>query len=643
MLQHIGHFLSRKGSSHKVSTSNQNNQDNSNITKPHRSQSHSSIDDHSKLVNAKLLRSSSSSKVIDPKSENGEKLHGSPKIKDSTVNQKDLIDESTNNFENLNVNNDSESFKLNLNNNNVNNIDNQNAPNIQHFNQPNTVSDNNVPDFDQERTDMNNITQTPAHSTNSLPTLQENQVQDNFSDQRPPNAVDEENNFQVTNSNQQQQQLQQAEQTHSEEVQNSEEFTITDQIPNEDEQKESLQDESTDDSDDTCSIDISALPEIGTEYVTTSSKPIYEGANGIIYKGSNVEHSKTLVLKRIKHNLTESHQQYVSSVKREYKNMKTSSPNKNIIEIIDLAKYSDSKEFVLVLPYFPQGDLLDFLSKLRRHQISLNSNLKDSIFKQILKGVHFLHSKNIVHRDLKPENFLIDLNGVVKISDFGYSLNLNHQTKLFKIFKHDPHFLTVGTNSFKSPEIFDLETSQNDGKFSLNQFKLQSKNFSTLKKFDIWALGIIYFVIYLMKNPWPTANPNDPKNINFQKYLKIYPKSSKENDESIFNKNLKNLINDLNNKTIKLNNSSIELFKDLHYDSRSILLRILNPNIDSRIDIDEILQSKWISEVYANPKELIDLIVHKERKVSNGSSGGGNSNSNSSTNICSCGSTKNLN
>lgn len=38
---------------------------------------------------------------------------------------------------------------------------------------------------------------------------------------------------------------------------------------------------------------------------------------------------------------------------------------------------------------------------------------------QILKGFEFLHSKMILHRDFKPENVLINIDGTLKITDFG--------------------------------------------------------------------------------------------------------------------------------------------------------------------------------------------------------------------------------
>jgi serine/threonine protein kinase len=39
----------------------------------------------------------------------------------------------------------------------------------------------------------------------------------------------------------------------------------------------------------------------------------------------------------------------------------------------------------------------------------------------MLEGLEYCHNLDIVYRDIKPENILIDIDGHVKIADFGLS------------------------------------------------------------------------------------------------------------------------------------------------------------------------------------------------------------------------------
>lgn len=44
------------------------------------------------------------------------------------------------------------------------------------------------------------------------------------------------------------------------------------------------------------------------------------------------------------------------------------------------------------------------------------------IFKQLLRGVLYIHSQGVIHRDLKPGNIYIGNEGAVKIGDFGLAV-----------------------------------------------------------------------------------------------------------------------------------------------------------------------------------------------------------------------------
>ncbi len=51
----------------------------------------------------------------------------------------------------------------------------------------------------------------------------------------------------------------------------------------------------------------------------------------------------------------------------------------------------------------------------------MNEDIAKYMFKQLIEGLHYIHSKNIVHRDIKLDNILLDNEGNIKIGDFGVS------------------------------------------------------------------------------------------------------------------------------------------------------------------------------------------------------------------------------
>jgi serine/threonine protein kinase len=40
-------------------------------------------------------------------------------------------------------------------------------------------------------------------------------------------------------------------------------------------------------------------------------------------------------------------------------------------------------------------------------------------FTEICLGIQYLHDRHIIYRDIKPENILLDIDGHVRIGDFG--------------------------------------------------------------------------------------------------------------------------------------------------------------------------------------------------------------------------------
>ncbi|CAD8161916.1 unnamed protein product [Paramecium octaurelia] len=79
--------------------------------------------------------------------------------------------------------------------------------------------------------------------------------------------------------------------------------------------------------------------------------------------------------------------------------------------------FESRRFFVFVLEYCSGGELFFLLRKIKR------MSEKDAFFyfSEICLGMKTLHSSNIIYRDIKPENILIDLDGHIRIADFGLS------------------------------------------------------------------------------------------------------------------------------------------------------------------------------------------------------------------------------
>ena len=68
-----------------------------------------------------------------------------------------------------------------------------------------------------------------------------------------------------------------------------------------------------------------------------------------------------------------------------------------------------------IMEYCPGGELFYHLKRVKRMQ----ENWARFYITEIALGIQYLHKKFTIYRDLKPENIFIDINGHVRIGDFG--------------------------------------------------------------------------------------------------------------------------------------------------------------------------------------------------------------------------------
>jgi len=136
------------------------------------------------------------------------------------------------------------------------------------------------------------------------------------------------------------------------------------------------------------------------------------------------------------------------------------------------ASFQDTDRLYMLMEYVIGGELFSYLRKVGR----FSAETSRFYAAEITLALEYLHSLNIVYRDLKPENLLIDSEGHMKITDFGFAKVVEDRT-----------WTLCGTPEYLAPEI------------------IQSKGHG--KAVDWWALGILIFEMLAGYPPFYDENP----------------------------------------------------------------------------------------------------------------------------------------
>ncbi len=161
--------------------------------------------------------------------------------------------------------------------------------------------------------------------------------------------------------------------------------------------------------------------------------------------------------------------------------------------------FFETDTHILIVMEYICGDLLGFIKK--RGKIS--EPTAKIIFKQIIKGLQYIHKKKIVHRDIKLDNVLIDLTNTVKICDFGVCRILQPGDVMYE---------HCGTPAYIAPEIFKDEGYE---------------GFSC----DIWSAGVTLHYMLAGTQPFRANKIDDLKEIILKgEYEPIEDVSKEAND-----------------------------------------------------------------------------------------------------------------
>ena len=122
----------------------------------------------------------------------------------------------------------------------------------------------------------------------------------------------------------------------------------------------------------------------------------------------------------------------------------------NHLHIVKIYDFGETGSFLFLMMEYVQGDTLERLIDSR------GFNLPEivALITQVCDALEHAHGQGVIHRDIRPGNTMLDVNGHVKVGDFGLARLIGEE-----LFRHN---LTetnqaMGTMDYVAPEQFDPE------------------------------------------------------------------------------------------------------------------------------------------------------------------------------------------
>lgn len=228
----------------------------------------------------------------------------------------------------------------------------------------------------------------------------------------------------------------------------------------------------------------------------TFEKKLGEGAFGEVWKVVHKTSKKVYAMKQV---LKEKVSRMLPQFKREVYIMYNLN-HPHIVKILN--HFEDERSFYLLMEFADGGNLYHRLHRQRQF-IEVEAA---QYFREVVSAVEYLHSHSpaIIHRDIKPENILLDTEGRVKLTDFGWS---NYESTEDEA----PRKTVCGTLEYLPPEM------------------IEEKGHDTTV--DIWCVGVLLYEMLVGFTPFKSqTKKNMLMNIskNKPKFPLSFPPLAKE-------------------------------------------------------------------------------------------------------------------